>query len=695
MNLELITLAAKAGLAGYTLGAPRQGRSEFKRCVGYDPIPGRMAPAEPLEIWMAWARHLELGRPPQTLNLSLDQFVNLNDQESAFGQLHVKNGLSSPLAGALENPVRNGSSAIARAAFWGLAFHGNPNRASEYAYYDASLDHAEEGVWIPVAVAATISCADSSRSFADLANIFLNFLPAASKVNRAVTSVSQMAKSNEGAREFRLKSKEILQEADILHAAHSGAHFLLSLLAAHQNSSQGLLTAVSLGGATAHVGATIAIITALQSESFAKEWFEPLGNTYVSSYCLRQISAPNEWQDWLSNIGTAWESNKGVSIEFQPQIEPESHPETNDITSDQTETLLDTKEFQPEDSEHIQIVETAETESPVEEIQNGDSLEDALPTPDSEIAESTSKQDAESELVTENLQSKSTPIQPDPYLSQLLDQSDQITWIELGQHLASIRFLNQPHTRPGQSLELEITLINKGQSSINGDVKLSAPNGWEIATKVDVLRLDPELPTKFLAIVRPDRGPHISNSYLGLQLNEFSANVPLILATPWAIVAPFPNPDGLGFERQFPPEREFQPDQVMNGRSDMPVHWSLQYLPRHIIETEPFFNSGPGVMFLYADLEFERPARISCVILSGIGAKVWTDGRLALSYHDKRQHLFDPNGRHVATFDTDGRTKLLIKTMRDSETVAPLNVVFYDEDGNIVQPRFHHIELPK
>lgn len=695
MNLELITLAAKAGLAGYTLGAPRQGRFEFKRCVGYDPIPGRMAPAEPLEIWMAWARHLELGRPPQTLNLSLDQFVNLNDQESAFGQIHVKNGLSSPLAGALENPVKNGSSAIARAAFWGLAFHGNPNRAAEYAYYDASLDHAEEGVWVPVAIAATIACADSSRSFADLANIYLNFLPSASNVNRAVSSVSQMAKSNERAREFRLKSKEILQEADILHAAHSGAHFLLSLFAAHQNYSQGLLTAVSLGGATAHVGATIAMITALQTESFAKEWFEPLGETFVSSYCLRQISAPNVWQDWLSSIGTAWESNKLVSIEFESQIESESLPETNALISNRTATRPENQDSQPGNSQHVQSAETAVTEPLVEEIHNGESQESSLPTLDSNITESASEQEAENVSDSEVSQLRSTPIQPEQNLSQLLDQSDQITWIELGQHLASIRFLNLPQTRPGQSLELEIALINKGQSAINGDVKLSAPTGWEIATKADVLRLDPEQPTKFLAIVRPNRGPHLSNSYLGLQLNEFSANVPLPIATTWAIVAPFPNPDGLGFEKQFPPEREFQPDQVMNGRSDMPVHWSLQYLPRHIIETEPFFNSGPGVMFLYGDLEFDRPARISCVILSEIGAKVWADGRLALSYHDKRQHLFDPNGRHVATFDTDGRTKLLIKTMRDSEAVAPLKVVFYDEDGNLVQPRFHPIELPK
>ncbi len=671
----LTALAAKASLASWTLGSPRQGRTEYKKCVGYDPIPGRMAPSEPHDIWIAWAKHLEANRPPELLAHTLDQFVILSEDESAFGAQKVRNGLTSPMSGAIENPISYRSAAIARAAYWGLAWLGDPNKAAKYAYFDASLDHSGDGVWVPMAIAACIASSNSATSNIELASVFLNFLSPSSKVHLAAHEIRRIASQPESAREFRLKALQLLGEEDILHAAHSGSHFLLALLNGQSDPTRSILTAVSCGGATAQVASAIAMVTTLVQESFEDEWLNPLGTEFISSSALRQISTPQSIEEWANIVSTVYtpetellESLPASKITSEPKISKlevetddsqvaklDAIPTTNtDLVASQSKENSDTKS------------ETAEETTPIPAELHGEDLPELTPNQDRQTIISV----------------------PSPEVVSITDQNPNRTFLEIGDFLVQVEFLSRVHSIPTLGLELQVTITNLTSNSINGQIDMQGAAGWSIAKKADFIRLDPNQPVSFLVVARPDTISAASQSHLAISINGVSAILPIPLSNPVCISGPFANPDGQGFEKIFPPENGFEFEQIMNGRSDMPVKWKIDYLPAIVLDIEDSFTSGPGVIFIYAELEFEKPGSYSIFVNSEIAAKVWIDQTKILSYHDQRPKGFDPNGRYSARFTSSGRSTLMVKTLRENKPVKPLILAFYDEDGKLTFPKY-------
>ena len=363
---ELTKLAAQAAIAGWTLGSPRTGRTEFARLNGFDPIPVRMVSSHPLDAWIAWNRHLELKRLPQFLARTVDENLRLTTEESAYGYLNILQGFTSPLSGAHANPRPTASEAILRAAFWGLAWHGNADKAAEYAYYDASLDHTDDGVWIPVAVASAIATATPTASLMDVYEAFTNALPPASKLHKALTDLQRTVGNPEGPREFRRRAQNLIGSPDNYDAAYSGAYILLGLLNSQNDPGRGMLITAGCGAAADHNTAVVGIILTLLSENLAQEWLTPIGKEYLSGFSLRNLQVPASIEDWATMVGNHAPMPELIVLEPEtPKAEPLEQPTEESKTEAETESP-DTEASDTEAPEETPAEEPAQEETPIE-----------------------------------------------------------------------------------------------------------------------------------------------------------------------------------------------------------------------------------------------------------------------------------------------------------------------------------------
>lgn len=685
------SLAARAALAGWTLGSPRNGRSDFQRVSGYDPIPVRMAPSHPLEVWVAWSKHLELGKPPELLAETVDRHVRLNHDESTFGFRNIRNGFSSPLSGSYCNIRPTGSEAVLRAAYWGLAWHGDPDTAARYAYYDASLDHAGDGVWIPVAVAVTVASCRPGQTSAEAAQVFTNALPSASKVHKVHGEIRRVASLADGAREFRLRSINLLEEPDLTDAVHSGAHILLALQSGQGDTGKTMLTATSCGGATAHTTAVVGMVTTLLSGAIAEEWTSPVGTDYVGSFVLRDLESPAKVAEWVSLVSHVW----------TPQPSVNSEPEATESVAEEVTSVEAASLTHSEDQSQIAPVDPKSTETPEPDVladpvtadpataqTTGEAIEPAKTAP--QPAEPT---ESEIDQLMAELEAEAKTAIATPIGSSLTDKTQQLltstpnsTSFISGETLVQVRYLNRPFAVPTMANELQFEFSTLADEPRNVELALESPAGWEIATKMTACALRPGETAQFAAIAKPTTEQAAESPRISLKIDGIATVIPMARALPWMVAAPFFNADGLGYEKPYPPENGFDIEQYMNGRSDMPVKWQKEYFPGNVYDLEPFFKHGPGVAYLYSEVEFEKPGLVTVLAAVDTGLKLWADGKRILAYHDKRKPILRAEGQYGGSFMSSGPTRLIVKVLRNNEPVQPLILVFYDEDGAVITP---------
>lgn len=294
--------AALGAMVGWTLGAQNAGRKGFRKLSFYDPIPPRMPSSDALEAWLVWSRHLRSGQRPEALGASLLASWNYPVDESVFGLANVSRGLSSPISGSFSNPLSGGSRAIGRAVYWGIALHGKPDDAAEYAYYDASIDHDKEGVWVAVAFARTLAQVTPGMSFSDFVRALMDGLPKESKVLTAVSQVLKSLDSPDGAREVREALPAKLGITDHQDAVLTAAWALLGLAHGHMELEPSLLVCAGCGGAAGHSTMVVGAVAAMASGDVPVPWSKPVGESFVCGHGLRGIEPPSKVEGFLDLI---------------------------------------------------------------------------------------------------------------------------------------------------------------------------------------------------------------------------------------------------------------------------------------------------------------------------------------------------------------------------------------------------------
>lgn len=647
--LNLIRAGVFGAIAGASLGASQRGKSGFTRLKFYEPIPLRMAPNESLDAWWVWISHLKGGRGAGSLGQSLSSQWSSSKDETAFGLANIAFGLGSPMAGSLRNPIGNGSQAFGRAIFWGLAFHGQPDKAAEWAYADASLDHSGDGAWLPAFCARLIAGTQPGVAPAELISGSLSLLPASSSFVKVYPYLQGFANHPEGPREAKVGLNKIITDADELSAANTMAAIAMGLLAGKGDMGRSLLATAGFGAAADQACIVTGAISAILAGDAAKEWMEPLGTTYVASHALRGIDAPATFEDLANWVGQAWQA-------LAPPVAPEPEAPKPIVEPDEPPALPSPSEVTAATSEPTDLLVAEPIEEPITVI---DSLDAAL-------------------LVH--------LLPPSPDLIALLAADPNSSVQESGGLRVTFQHIDPPIIGPGQALRLAVTFRNLGNEERQLDPQLTPPDGWKIASRITGFRL-PVGDSVTFPVVLQSPADYVQNGlFLRVKVNMLEFRDAIFPSERWYVAGPFINHEGTGFDRAYPAETVHNLSQTFNGRSDLPVKWEQSWEKGVQFDLEPHFKSGPGAVILWSKVRLPHTGRHTLVVASPVGAVAWVDGKKVLWYHDEHEPVPRAKEPYMGTFETAGESTVVIKILRNRKPLGPTTIYFLTADGQVVYP---------
>lgn len=177
---------------GGTLGAPFECYRGVYNVDGFMQDVSSPIPNDDVDLQLVWLSAVEHeGRNVDSHVLAeyWDYYVTAVISEYGTGKNNFNAGIMPPLTGYLRNENRNSNGAWIRAEIWACLCAGNPMLAANYAYYDACVDHSDEGVHSAVFLASLMAAAFFESDARKLAQIGFSFIPDDCAVKKAVELV--------------------------------------------------------------------------------------------------------------------------------------------------------------------------------------------------------------------------------------------------------------------------------------------------------------------------------------------------------------------------------------------------------------------------------------------------------------------------------------------------------------------------
>ncbi len=211
-------------------------------------------------------------------------------------------GYAPPQSAIVLNPYREWIGAQIRADYFGYANPGNPARAAEWAWRDASISHVKNGIYGEMWAAAAIAAAYVEESPANIIRAGLDQIPRNSRLHEDLELILALYDDK----------ADFESAVEVIHAqwsertAHdwchtnSNAQLVAAAVLWHANDLNAALCAVvSCGFDTDCNGATVGSILGIRSAlaGFRPEWRAPLKNriiTGIAAYRDVAISALSE-----------------------------------------------------------------------------------------------------------------------------------------------------------------------------------------------------------------------------------------------------------------------------------------------------------------------------------------------------------------------------------------------------------------
>jgi ADP-ribosylglycohydrolase len=267
---------------GGTLGMPFEGTMDMLNLTFFDPVPKEPIGNDDLDLQLVW------------LHTLVEKGINIDEHDMQRAWLnHVKdpfpdeynkcysaweNGLAPPVCGWYNNVFINCMGAPIRSEVWAAVCPGVPGRAVEYAYNDGILDHAEEGIYGEIFLAALESAAFCESDINKLLDIASCYIPADSLIMWGVNCVRENHKKGTDWREVRGILVEKYDTIEMAFAPINLAFMVVGLLYGDDFGST-LCTAVNCGYDTDCTGATVGSILGIMhgADKIPQKWIEPVG----------------------------------------------------------------------------------------------------------------------------------------------------------------------------------------------------------------------------------------------------------------------------------------------------------------------------------------------------------------------------------------------------------------------------------
>jgi ADP-ribosylglycohydrolase len=314
---------------GGTLGMPFEGQEGPLDLTFYDPVPTEMLPNDDLDLQVLWACVIDAMEAPAVDRRVLGQawldHVRFPWDEYGVAIRNLANGLQPPLSGSYDNWFTRGMGAAIRSELWACLAPGNPKLAAAYAYEDACVDHAGEGIWAEVFFAPLQSLAFTESSRDALLDGALARLPERSEIRQAVEQTRQWW--------GELKDWQAVRQKILAHhgcrenftdAVMNVAFTILGWLAGDDDFSKSICIAVNCGKDTDCTGATLgALLGILDPDCIDDKWLAPIGRKLVLNKQIVGIQHPKSL-DAFTDLVVDLRQRLGDQAPPAPSDEPPS-----------------------------------------------------------------------------------------------------------------------------------------------------------------------------------------------------------------------------------------------------------------------------------------------------------------------------------------------------------------------------------
>lgn len=128
-------------------------------------------------VWLSAIEHEGKNIDSHVLCEYWENYVSAVISEYGTGKNNFATGIVPPLSGYMRNENRESNGAWIRTEIWACLTAGNPALAANYAYFDACVDHSDEGIYAAVFTAAVESAAFFESDTQKLIDIGLSYIP--------------------------------------------------------------------------------------------------------------------------------------------------------------------------------------------------------------------------------------------------------------------------------------------------------------------------------------------------------------------------------------------------------------------------------------------------------------------------------------------------------------------------------------
>jgi ADP-ribosylglycohydrolase len=133
-------------------------------------------------------KHFGAGFRPHQVGLAWFRLLPINATCTAerVAYRNLANGILPPQSATHRNPYREWIGAQIRADYYGFANPGDPQRAAEWAWRDASISHTRNGIYGEMWVAAMLAAAYTEKDWTTIIRAGLARIPKKSRLHAAV-----------------------------------------------------------------------------------------------------------------------------------------------------------------------------------------------------------------------------------------------------------------------------------------------------------------------------------------------------------------------------------------------------------------------------------------------------------------------------------------------------------------------------
>jgi len=367
---------------GSTLGLPVDGSEGPHDFSFYNPVPTEVVPSDDLELQATWAGVLDAMDEPSVSRAVLAKAwredVDLSRDAYGIAKRNLTWGLMPPLSGAFDNWFNSSMDAAVRSEIWACLAPGNSEVAGAYAYEDAMVDHAGEGIWGAVFLAALQAGAFTATDADAMLDKALREAPGNSQVYNAVTDARTWWKESgdwKAVREQLIERYRTLNTSDV---SLNMGFIILGWLAGEGDFTKSVCTTVNCGFASRANGAAVGALVAISDpDSIPQKWLTPLGITLKAD----ETAAPDAAGELDEvDVMDALETASEFTIETKaPVVEAvESNAETSEV-EEASEAVEGTETEDSSTDAAIMVDAASEADSPADTI-----IDDAAATTEME-----------------------------------------------------------------------------------------------------------------------------------------------------------------------------------------------------------------------------------------------------------------------------------------------------------------------